>query len=171
MQTTSLLLIAGLLILSLTTTAHAALPPANIEIQTPRILLNNTEKIGNRTIGIYDIFVPVSNAGRSPTDNITFTFIDPEIHANITLGSAVIGPGQTYTFVKHNYPIGIPMPYYFNITYRPTNRTVNANEYNSGERSFLHGGAAPTPKKSTPGFEWGIMALAVIIALAVYRRR
>jgi hypothetical protein len=169
MHKTTLILLAGILILSLgitTSTVTAATTP--ITILEPQLLINHTQAIGNRTMRYYNVYVTLRNDGTQATDNITVFFTDPELKTNIILGNCTLVPGQTKTFTKIDYPLGIQGAFTFNVSFQPT-LPIPASQYNTGKQSFTIGATAQ--KKSTPGFEWSLMAVALIVATAFYRRR
>ena len=160
------LFIEVLLLSSLLFAPLCAAQGALITILPPQTQITSTQQYGARIVRNYTIAVSLRNDGTAPSDNITVYYEDPDLHFNASLGNCTIEPGQTKTFIK-SVIVATPPPFYLNVTYHPTNKSIWTTT-NSGARSFTIGAI---PKKSTPGFESTILALALITAGILYRKK
>jgi hypothetical protein len=166
-KTPIMIVLASVLLLCLTILPQCAAQPA-ITILEPQAIVDHTQAVGNRTIRYYNFYITLRNDGDVSSDNITVYMMDPELHNNYTLGNCTLAPGQTETFNKTSHPIAIQGAFVLNVSYHPT-QSIPVTPYNSGLQSFTIGSVPKT--KSTPGFEWGLMLGALIIAGLVYRRK
>ena len=141
---------------------------AAITILEPQAQVTHTEQVGQRLIRYYTFVVTFRNDGTATSDNLTFFLTDPDLHNNYTLGSATLAPGQTTSFSKTDFPITTQGAFTLNISYAPT-ESIPSTPTNTGMHSFTLG--ETTQKKSTPGFEFAVVALAAVIAGLFYRKK
>ncbi len=139
-----------------------------ITILEPQAQVTRTEQVGQLLIRYYSFVITFRNDGTATSDNLTFFLTDPDLHNNYTLGNATLAPGQTASFSKIDFPVSAQGAFALNISYAPT-ESIPSTPANTGTHSFTIGGT--TQKKSTPGFEFAVVALAAVIAGLFYRKK
>ena len=137
----------------------------NISIADKNYEIYKISEINTQTIVYYNISITLKNSGNLNSDDVTLEIVgddDIPLYVNDT-----ISPGSVREFKWENkefFLVG-PWDHYINISYYPTDPTIERNGNNSGEDSLILKYNEASGDGDTPGFE--AIFLFVIIALYV----
>jgi hypothetical protein len=161
------------LILSSLLMATCCAQGSGVSITNVNAVLLKTRTVGNRVIHYYRIIVTLQNSGNTKTDELSVKFYDPEYNASTTPPLVLspanysLKPGESKMFNISEWPTPLTGDVPLNISFSPISPTILNDDTNSGYYLYTLNIAGGTTKQtSTPGFEIGIVLVAIIVLLA-----
>lgn len=136
-----------------------------------RYQLSKTDQIGNLEARYFTFWVTFSNTGDAPSNNITAYLEDPDPTMGLLeIGRFALASTENITITYQNWPTTLTGDLPINISYDPTKPEVESTQYNSGKKSYKISSGNKN-SSDTPGFEIGLLLLAIGIIFFIQRKR
>jgi len=141
--------------LSFSASAHEMISINTIDYQ-----LIKERVVGNVYVRMFRINITLINQGDENSGNISVEMTDQEGFTLRKIISLMPGESKTVTFYWNTT---ITEEQVINITYAPATKGVTPTSYNSGKESIVIDAVYEIGMDETPGFEFILFAIAVLI--------